>query len=179
MVLNTQSKIALMTVGAVLVTGAWRVLPVFALDTCDTPKSCVVVGAETDDAATAKARATVGTGPAAGLAADRRMQTELTEVGQLENGLKIYSFRNLWEDQVRVGVVAQDVLEKAETKKAVLTLANGLLGVDYAALGLRIATLQQWNDSGIAALKADYVFKPARNAKLDEPVRLFNQRTQP
>jgi hypothetical protein len=179
MKLNHQSKLAILAVGALSLSAVWHVLPVLAADTCETPNSCVVAGAEIDDAVTAKARAAVGTGPATGLAADRRMQADLTEVGQLENGLKVYSFRYLWEDQVRVGVVAQDVLEKPETKNAVLTLANGLLGVDYAALGLRIATLQQWNDSGIAALKADYASKSARNAKLDEPVRLFNQRTQP
>jgi hypothetical protein len=96
----------------------------------------------------------------------------------LENGLKVYSFRYLWEDQVRVGVVAQDLLSRDDLKKHVLTLANGLLGVDYAGLGLRVATLQQWQEAGIGALKADYVVKKSRTAQIAEPVQLFNQRPQ-
>ena len=143
---------------------------------CANPKACIVAGAEVDDEATIKARAQAGTGPASGYASDRRIKTEITELGKLDNGIKIYAFKFLWEDKVRVGVIAQDLLERADTKKAVLTLANGLMGVDYTALGLRMATLEQWQQSGIAAMKADYKPAAKRTAKLDDPVRLFNKR---
>ncbi len=137
---------------------------------------CTVAGAEVDDEATISARAKVGTGPDMGLASDRRVISDLIEVGKLDNGIKVYSFKYLWEDKVRVGVIAQDLVERPDTKAAVLTLANGLLGVDYEALGLRMATEAQWKQAGMAALKADFKPVPTRSAKLDEPVRLFNKR---
>ena len=139
-------------------------------------KGCTVAGAEVDDAATISARAQIGTGPAAGLASDRRVIFDVAEVGKLENGINVYSFKYLWEDKVRVGVIAQELAERPDTKAAVLTLANGLLGVDYEALGLRMATEAQFKQAGMAALKVDYKPVPTRSAKLDEPVRLFNKR---
>ena len=94
----------------------------------------------------------------------------------MPGGIKIYSFRFIWEDKVRVGVIAQDLLERAETKTAVLTLANGLLGVDYTVLGLRMATLEQWQQHGASAMRADYKPNVTRSAKFDEPVTLYNRR---
>jgi hypothetical protein len=143
---------------------------------CDGPAACTVAGAEVDDDVTIKARAKIGSGPPVGLASDRRVKTDIKQIGRLENGVKIYSFRFLWEDRVRVGVIAQDLLEKPETKKSVLTLANGLLGVDYAALGMRMASEAEWLAHGASAMKADYTPQAKRSAKLDEPVRLFNKR---
>ena len=143
---------------------------------CETPTACIIPGAEVDDEATIKARAKTGTGPAAGLASDRRIKTDIKELGTLPNGIKIYSFKFIWEDKVRVGVIAQDLLDRPETKKAVLTLANGLYGVDYGALGLRMATEEQWLQHGASAMKADYKPEIKRSAKLDEPVRLYNKR---
>jgi hypothetical protein len=185
-VIGSIAPISRATVLALIVT-VGIVAPVAALDwgwksasaddeACDSSKPCVVAGAEVDDAATIKARAQTGTGPAAGLASDRRVKTDICQVATLDNGLKIYAFKFLWEDKVRVGVIAQDLLERADTKGAVLTLANGLLGVDYAALGLRMATEQQWQQGGVSALKADYKPTGSRAARFDEPVRLFNRR---
>ena len=144
-----------------------------ATSSCDQPGGCTIAGAEVDDAATIKARARIGTGPAAGLAADRRVATEIKLLGTLPNGRKVYSFKFIWEDKVRVGVMAQDLLARPDTKKVVLTLANGLLGVDYAALGMRMATEQEWLQHGASALKAGYQ-PQSRSARNDEPVRLFN-----
>lgn len=137
---------------------------------------CTVAGAEVDDAATIAARAKTGTGPDAGLASDRRVISDIALAGTLENGIKIYSFKYLWEDKVRVGVIAQDLLERPDTKAAVLTLSNGLLGVDYESLGLRMASEAQFKQAGLASVKADYKPVVTRSAKLDEPVRLFNKR---
>jgi hypothetical protein len=142
---------------------------------CASAKDCVVAGAEIDDEGTAKARAKSGSGPATGFASDRRIKSDVTQIGQLENGIKIYSFKFIWEDKTRVGVIAQDLLEREDTKAAVLQLSNGLLGVDYTALGLRVATLEQWREAGISAVKADYKPQSKRTAKLDDAVRLFNR----
>jgi hypothetical protein len=138
--------------------------------------NCTIAGAEVDDEATIAARAKTGTGPAAGLASDRRVISDATMVGTLENGIKIYSFKYLWEDKVRIGVIAQDLLERPDTKAAVLTLSNGLLGVDYDSLGLRMASEAQFKQAGLAAVKSDYKPAVTRSAKLDEPVLLFNKR---
>jgi hypothetical protein len=161
-----------------LAMAAYGVIPVAATDSCEKSATCLVPGAEVDDPLTAQARKVAGSGPSVGLAADLRMKSDVAELAKLDNGLAVYSFRYLWEDQVRVGVVAQDLLERDDLKKHVLTLANGLLGVDYAALGLRVATLQQWQESGIGALRADYVATKSRTARVVEPVKLFNQRPQ-
>lgn len=138
--------------------------------------SCIVAGAEVDDEATIQARKKVGSGPAAGLASDRRVKSDIIEVGTLPNGIKLYAFRFIWEEKIRVGVIAQDLLERPDTKGAVLQLANGLLGVDYAALGLRMATEAQWVSAGLASVRADYKPETKRLAKLDEPVALYNRR---
>jgi hypothetical protein len=173
-----QSEVAAGFAAVGLAMAAYGVVPVAATDSCEKTGSCIVAGAEVDDAATIQARKVIGSGPVAGLAADRRMKADVVELATLDNGLKVYSFRYLWEDQVRVGVVAQDLLERDDLKKHVLTLANGLLGVDYKALGLRVATLQEWQDGGVGVLKADHVVKKSRTARAAEPVSLYNQRPQ-
>lgn len=142
---------------------------------CEQPQGCIVKGAEVDDEATLNARQATGSGPASGLLADTRLASGVAEIGQLANGLKVYSFKFLFEDQVRVGLIAQDLLERPATRGAVLTMANGLYGVDYAALGLRMATLAQWQQSGTAALQADYKPQSRRSAKFDEPIKLYNR----
>ena len=142
---------------------------------CDQPKGCTVKGAEVDDAATLAARRAPGIGPASGLLADRRMASDIAAVGQLADGITVYSFKYLFEDQVRVGVFAQDLAGRPDTMTAVLRMANGLYGVDYAALGLRMATLAQWQQSGAAALQAGYKPQGRRAAKLNEPVKLTNR----
>jgi hypothetical protein len=48
---------------------------------CQPYHSCTVAGAEVEDAATVLARAKIGTGPDVGLASDRRMKSDIKEVG--------------------------------------------------------------------------------------------------
>ena len=143
-------------------------------ETCGPNHPCIVKGAEVDDEATVKARLVKGTGPKAGLLADSRLETEASVIGQLPNGVSVYAFKFIFDDKIRVGVVAQELLVRNDTKGAVLTLSNGLLGVDYAALGLREATLAQWQKSGIAALQAGYKPQATRSAKNDGPIKLRN-----
>ncbi|NJM55885.1 MAG: tail fiber domain-containing protein [Verrucomicrobiae bacterium] len=125
-------------------------------------------GAEKDDAATVQARAAAGQGPRNGIASDRRLKHTIKQIGSMPNGLPVYSFKFEWEDRVRVGLVAQDLLERPEHRKAVLTMSNGLLGIDYASLGLRMATEIEWMAHGYEALKADY-FSPETLAEEQLP----------
>lgn len=143
-------------------------------ESCKTADMCTVAGAEADDAATAALRLRVGTGPRAGYLADSRLETDATVVGTLANGVKIYSFKFVFDDTVRVGVVAQELLERADTRGAVLTMANGLYGVDYAALGLREATEAQWKQAGLQALNAGYRPGTRAKAKGDGAIALRN-----
>ena len=85
---------------------------------------------------------------------DRRLKKDVEYLGTLSNGIKVYSFRYLWEKVVRVGVMAQDLLEEASLRHAVCQMPSGFLGVHYASIGLRMATLEEWHSNGDASLGA-------------------------
>ena len=63
-------------------------------------------------------------------------------IDRLANGIGIYRYRYLWSDTVYVGVMAQEVA--MINPRAVVRGSDGFLGVNYAALGLRLLTLPQW-----------------------------------
>lgn len=79
---------------------------------------------------------------------DRRLKRDVTHIATLENGLKLYSFKYLWDDIVNVGVMAQDLLTHETRRDAVVLMSNGFYAVNYAALGLRMTTLEAWRESG-------------------------------
>jgi hypothetical protein len=143
---------------------------------CQARGDCVVQGAEVDDEATLAARKIVGTGPTSGIASDRRIKGDAKQVGELPNGIKVYSFRFLWEERTRVGLMAQDLMERDNEKSAVVILSNGLLGIDYGRLDLRMATDAEWLKDGPAALKAGYGASTSKEAKDADPVVLYNKR---
>lgn len=60
---------------------------------------------------------------------DRRMKTNVTRVGALDNGLPVYSYQYVWGGPVHIGVMAQD----AEIIKpdSVVYDPSGFMGVDY------------------------------------------------
>ena len=72
---------------------------------------------------------------------DRRLKRDITALGQLADGTKLYSFKYLWSETTHVGVMAQDLLGDPDRADAVVTLPNGYLGVDYGRLGLNMVTL--------------------------------------
>ena len=72
---------------------------------------------------------------------DRRLKRDITALGRLADGTKLYSFRYLWSETTYVGVMAQDLLDDPDRADAVVTLPNGYLGVDYGRLGLNMVTL--------------------------------------
>jgi Chaperone of endosialidase len=74
---------------------------------------------------------------------DMRLKRDIVKVGRLDNGLDVYRFRYLWDDQIYVGVIAQQV--QAIAPEAVLRGSDGYLRVDYNRLGLRMQTWDKWN----------------------------------
>jgi hypothetical protein len=82
-------------------------------------------------------------------ASDRRLKTDIVQVGLLRAGIPLYRFRYLGRDEVFVGVMAQDVLPVVP--EAVTTDASGFMRVDYQRLGMRMMTLAEWEAGGLAA----------------------------
>lgn len=71
---------------------------------------------------------------------DRRMKTDVTEIGTAPNGLPLYHFRYIGGQKLYSGVMAQDVL--AYMPAAVLPAANGYLRVNYQMLGLQMTLVE-------------------------------------
>jgi hypothetical protein len=83
---------------------------------------------------------------------DRRLKRDIALLTTLTDGMRIYSFRYNWSDKVYVGVMAQDLLLNAKWRHAAALQANGFYAVNYAALGLRMATMAEWRNHGLAAV---------------------------
>jgi hypothetical protein len=73
---------------------------------------------------------------------DRRLKRDIAKLGPLDGDIDLYRYRYLWDDQEYVGVMAQDLLEARPD--AVVKSADGYLAVDYARLGTRLMTWQEW-----------------------------------
>lgn len=86
------------------------------------------------------------------LPSDMRLKRDIELLATLDDSMKIYSFKYLWSDEIYVGVMAQDLLANPVWKNAVFTKPNGFYAVDYAMLGLKMATLEEWRTSGIASI---------------------------
>jgi len=83
---------------------------------------------------------------------DIRLKRDIILLGQTEQGIKLYSFKYLWSDQVYVGVMAQDLLENPKWQDAVITNPNGYYSVIYSKLGLEMVTLEQYQQVSTVAL---------------------------
>jgi hypothetical protein len=83
---------------------------------------------------------------------DIRLKHDIRELGALENGLKIYSFKYKSRDGDFVGVMAQDLLLNPKWSKAVVQREDGHYLVNYGVIGIRMATLEDWNKSGKSAV---------------------------
>jgi polysaccharide export outer membrane protein len=73
---------------------------------------------------------------------DIRLKRDITKLTELDNGLSLYRFRYLWSDIFYVGVMAQEVERVAPD--AVVRGSDGYLRVNYARLGLRFMTWDEW-----------------------------------
>jgi hypothetical protein len=87
-----------------------------------------------------------------GLISDRRLKSSIMPLATLPNGIRIYSFRYLWSEQVHVGVMAQDLLHHPKFGAAIKLAADGFYRVNYALLGLRMVSMQEWKRHGLAAV---------------------------
>jgi hypothetical protein len=76
---------------------------------------------------------------------DARLKRDIDRIATRSDGLLIYSFRYLWDDEVYVGVIAQDLLRNELWRSAVSTKANGYFAVDYGMIDLRMTTLDEWH----------------------------------
>jgi hypothetical protein len=79
---------------------------------------------------------------------DRRLKTDIVQIGMLRAGIPLYRFRYLWSKEAHVGVMAQDVLPIVP--EAVTTDAAGFMRVDYARLGTRFMSLREWEANRLA-----------------------------
>ncbi len=87
---------------------------------------------------------------------DRRLKRAIRLLATLGNGIKIYAFKYLWSDKVYVGVMAQDLgfTRTSSGKKPSSCKAMCFYAVDYALLGLRMTTLDDWESRGSASIRA-------------------------
>lgn len=75
---------------------------------------------------------------------DIRLKRNIKFLTELENGIKLYSFKYNWSEETYVGVMAQDLLKDAVYKDSVALMNDNYYGVNYKALGLKMITLDQW-----------------------------------
>lgn len=94
------------------------------------------------DTRTKTATPTDGFFPDHSIISDIRAKRDVVAVGQLDNGLGLYRYRYLWDEQAYVGVMAQEVAQM--TPEALLHGEGGYLRVDYGRLGLRLVTWEDW-----------------------------------
>ena len=66
------------------------------------------------------------------VASDRRLKKNIRKVGQLDNGLNVYSYRYKSGGPMQIGVMAQEVMEV--NPSAVHIMPDGFMAVDYGAL---------------------------------------------
>lgn len=96
-------------------------------------------GAGTTSTSSSKSKPGIGgfLGSAASLvaASDRRLKKDIEKIGQLKNGLNVYSYKYIWdEDTTRVGVMADEV-ERIIPEALGPVLEGGYQSVDYSKLG--------------------------------------------
>lgn len=82
---------------------------------------------------------------------DARLKKDAKLVDTLDNGVNLYAFRYIGDDQVFVGVMAQEILAMPEYASAVTTSANGYYSVNYSEIGLVTTDIDAMNVAGQAA----------------------------
>jgi hypothetical protein len=83
---------------------------------------------------------------------DVRLICDISCVGFLENGLRLYRFRYLWSVDHFIGVLAQEV--RQILPEAVIERDDGYLAVDCEMLGFSMFKVDDWMDA-VAASEAD------------------------
>jgi len=78
---------------------------------------------------------------------DHRLKKDIVYLATLENGIKLYSFKYLWSEKNYVGVMAQDLMSTQDYSHAVRLMPGNYYAVNYAALGLKMISLDSWSNS--------------------------------
>ena len=78
--------------------------------------------------------AATGVGMSYALKSDRRLKTNITPVGQLDNGLTVYSYRYTSGGPFMIGVMADEVAKKVPEAYIQGGAGNGYDAVDYSKL---------------------------------------------
>lgn len=73
-----------------------------------------------------------GAGALMAMFSDERLKEDIKKVGELDNGLGVYTYRYKGTDQTQMGVIAQEVQEVSPG--AVYEMGNGFLKVNYAEI---------------------------------------------
>ena len=73
---------------------------------------------------------------------DVRLKRDIVLLAHLDNGIGLYRFRYKWSDTYYVGVMAQEAMKVLPS--AVVQGADGYLRVDYARIGLKFQTWDEW-----------------------------------
>lgn len=94
----------------------------------------------------------VGGGKGITPGSDMRLKRDIRYLATLENGIRLYAFRYLWDETLYVGVMAQELLREPRLSEAVIKTESGYYRVDYAQLGLRMAPIEEWREKGVAAV---------------------------
>jgi len=84
----------------------------------------------------------LGAGSCMAPASDRRLKRDIAKVGMLGGDIDLYRYRYLWNDEMFVGVMAQDLLDIRPD--AVVHRDDGYLAVDYSRLGTRLQSWREW-----------------------------------
>ena len=84
---------------------------------------------------------------------DMRMKMNIRKLDSAELGFQLYRFeyRADPDHKTYVGVMAQHLEETHPS--ALIEGPDGLYRVDYGSLGLKMTTLEEWHERGIAAVK--------------------------
>jgi hypothetical protein len=89
------------------------------------------------------------------MTSDPRLKRDMHQVGVLENGVKLYSFR-YWNDKRSfIGVNAEELLQDPRFRDAVSVSDKGYYLVNYRALGARlVGDVAQYEEASRHALEA-------------------------
>lgn len=76
---------------------------------------------------------------------DRRVKTNIKQMSVTPESIKLYRFNYMWDPKTTyIGVMAQDLLGTPYAHAVTQLQDEGYYRVDYAALGLKMVTLEEW-----------------------------------
>ncbi|MEZ0223795.1 MAG: DotA/TraY family protein [Alphaproteobacteria bacterium] len=92
-----------------------------------------------------------GAGGGGSTPSDQRLKSDIHLLTKTDNGIKIYSFKYLGDDQLFSGVMAQDLLSDPAFSGAVSKDEQGFYSVNYAALGIPVINADKMKEAGCKA----------------------------